>query len=99
MIMPLPVYRGLHSSNIHPNLSRFLHRNHPVYHTGIKAESGRVYFAVFQGTSNGGQQSANLRSRVNRLSDLPYHGTIWRFDGLLLKKWRPLCQIPWKTAK
>jgi hypothetical protein len=35
-----------------------------------------VTFAVYQGTSNGGQRCANLRSSVNRRSDLPYNGTI-----------------------
>ena len=42
-------------------------------------------FAVFHGTSNGGQRSSKLKIRVNRRSDLPYNGTIWRFDRLLLK--------------
>jgi len=32
-------------------------------------------------------------------SDLTYNGTIWRFDRLLLKNWRPPFEVPWKTAK
>ena len=44
-----------------------------------------VIFAVFQGTSNGGQRTSNRKARVNRRADLPYNGTIWRFDSLLLK--------------
>ena len=56
-------------------------------------------FAGFQGASNGGQRCANLRSRVNRRSDLPYNGTVWRFDRLLLKNWRTPFEVPWKTAK
>ena len=58
---------------------------------------GLTCFAGFQGTSNGGQRCANLRSRVNRRSDLPYNGTIWRFDGLLLENWRPPFEVPWKA--
>jgi len=33
----------------------------------------RTFFAVFQGTSNGGQRSSNRKTRVNRRSDLPYN--------------------------
>ena len=40
-----------------------------------------------------------LRFRVNRRSDLPYNDTVCRFDGLLLKNWRPPFEVPWKTAK
>jgi hypothetical protein len=36
---------------------------------------------------------------VNRRSDLPYNGTIWRFDRLFFKNWRPLFEVPRKTAK
>ena len=41
-----------------------------------------IYFAVFEGTSNGSQRSSNRKIRVNRRSDLPYNGTIWRFSSL-----------------
>jgi hypothetical protein len=36
---------------------------------------------------------------VNRPSDFPGNGTIWRFDRLLLKNWQPSSEVPWKTAK
>ena len=52
-----------------------------------------------QGTSNGGQRSSNLNARINRRSDLPYNGVIWRFDRLLLKNWRPPFEVLWNTAK
>jgi len=44
-------------------------------------------YASFQGT---------LRSWVNRPSDMPYNGTIWRFDRLFLKNWRPPVRYPAK---
>jgi len=56
-------------------------------------------FAVFQGTSNGVQRFSNRKTRVNRRSNLPYNGTIWRCDRLLLKNWRPPFEVPWKHAK
>ena len=54
------------------------------------------YFAVFQATSNGGQRVSNLRPSVNRPSDLPHNGAIWRFDRQFLKNWRPPIEVPWK---
>ena len=56
-------------------------------------------FAVFQGISNGGQRSSNRKARVTRWSDLLYNGTVWRFDRLLIKNWRPRFEVTWKTAK
>ena len=65
----------------------------------VKQKREEARFAVFQGTSNGGQRSSIRKTRVNRRSDLPYNGTIWRFDRLLLKNWRPPYEVPWKTEK
>jgi hypothetical protein len=31
---------------------------------------------------------------INRRSDLPYNGTIWRFDRVFLKNWRPPFEVP-----
>jgi hypothetical protein len=55
------------------------------------------FFAVFQGTSNGGQRTSNVKTEVNRWSDLPYNGTIWRFGSLLLKDWQPPLEVPLRS--
>jgi len=56
-------------------------------------------FTVFQGTSNSGQRSSDRKARVNRRSDLPHNGAIWRFDRLLLKNCRPPFEVPCEAAK
>jgi hypothetical protein len=55
--------------------------------------------AVSKGTSNSSQRSSNRKTRVNRRSGLPYNGTTWRCDRLLLNEWRPPFEVPRKTAK
>jgi hypothetical protein len=65
----------------------------------VHQQTRQQTFAVFQGTSNGGQRVSNLRTRVNRRSDLPYDGTMRRFDRLFLKNWQPPLEVPWKIAK
>ena len=55
--------------------------------------------AVFQCTPKGDQRSLNRKTPANRRSDSPYNSTIWRFDRLSLKNWRPTFGVPWKIAK
>ena len=40
------------------------------------------YFAVFQGTLNGGQRSSSRMTRVNRRSDFPYLRTVVQYGDL-----------------
>jgi hypothetical protein len=36
---------------------------------------------------------------IYRRSDSPDKGSIWRFDRVRLKSWRPQFEVPWKSAK
>jgi len=79
----------------HLKLGPYFDNNIPF--SAARREHRTHLLGSFQGTSNGGQRSSYQKTRVNRRSDMPYNGTIWRFDHLRLKSWWTPFEVPWKT--
>jgi len=79
----------------------FLHQDVVKVHPARNSQKypSKKFFAVLQGTSNGGRQF--LRNRRWNRHIVPLHGNSDRLftQGRTFAHRRPPCEVPWKTAK